>query len=191
VPDVKPAGTCLPGATAEDCALCQYGVEQCKRACPKVNCETYPPPAACAGFCGKEDCCECRREIGNEYWWRPPLHPIVCGDPCSGLRAQWKALLADPRMTACQVDADCRGVGGPSFPTCDCRPAIGGCFEVANAAAYQSLGAAAVEQQYLAQCDTPRVCDCAPVIPGCQNGVCVVKQHQCCLCAPDAGANPG
>jgi hypothetical protein len=184
-PDRRPG--CPPGATDEDCQLCQYGGETCQRACPKVDCSPFPVPAACASFCGKNDCCECRRrEIGNEYWWRPPDHPIACGTFCSGARAAWQELMRDPRMKACQVDQDCSQAGGPNPPSCDCRPAIGGCFQAVNSAAYQSLGAAALEQQYLASCPDQRICDCAPGLPGCVNGTCEMKQMFCCLC-PDAG----
>jgi hypothetical protein len=187
-PDTRPG--CPPGATAEDCQLCAYGGETCKRACPKVDCSVFPPPAECAPFCGSADCCECRREIGNEYWWRPPQRPITCGTSCTGARAAWAALMRDPRMIACKVDQDCAQAGGPSPPSCDCRPAIGGaCFQAVNASAYQSLGAAAIEQQYLASCsDAPRICDCAPGVPGCVNGACVTKQLFCCNCPADAGA---
>ena len=181
-------GSCLPGATAEDCQRCEYGLDNCKRACPKVDCNVFPVPAACAPFCGGDGCCECRRDVGTEWWWRPPRLAIACGTACGATRAAWQALLKDPRMTACTADADCAAVGGPSPATCNCAPAIGGCFQVANAAAYQSLGAAALEAQYQASCpNEPRICDCAPNVPGCQNGTCVIKKMNCCLCPPDAG----
>jgi hypothetical protein len=179
---------CPAGATAEDCQLCEYGGESCKRACPKVDCNVYPPPAECAPFCGTDDCCECRLDVGTEYWWRPPRRAIACGTSCGATRAAWQALMDDPRMKACTVDEDCAQAGGPTPPSCDCRPAIGGCYQAVNAAAYQRLGAASIEQQYLASCASEgRTCDCAPGVPGCLNGACVMKRMFCCLCPPDAG----
>jgi hypothetical protein len=185
-PDRRP--NCPAGATDDDCQLCEFGGETCQRACPKVNCDVYPPPAACTSFCGRDDCCECRLDVGTEYWWRRPDRPIKCGTQCEASRAAWQTLLKDPRMKACQVDADCVQAGGPSPASCDCRPAIGGCYTPVNGGFYQSSGAAALEQQYLATCGSQsRVCDCAPGVPGCENGACVMKKQFCCLCPPDAG----
>jgi len=196
-PSTTPAGpeagapaACPPGASAEDCQRCQYGGETCTRACPKVNCDAFPPPAACASFCGKMDCCECRLEVGTEYWWRPAQHPIVCRTSCGAMRLSWQDLMKDPRMKACTVDQDCVQAGGPIPVSCDCRPAIGGgsCFQSVNAAAYQSLGAAALESVYLTSCSgEPGICDCAPGVPGCQNGTCVMKEMFCCNCPPGDG----
>jgi len=184
-PDL-PAG-CPVGATLEECQRC-FDPTSCKRVCPRVDCSVYPPPPECAPVCAGEECCTCQVSFGTEYTWQPPTPPPHCGTACSGLRSAWQALMKDPRMKVCTTDADCAQAGGPSPPSCDCRPAIGGCFEAVNGAAYQSLGAAALERQYLASCEKEsRTCDCAPGVPGCQNGACVMKQMFCCLCPPDAG----
>ena len=88
------------------------------------------------------------------------------------------AVDAPPSSTPPPPDA-----GGP-----DCRPSIGGCYQAVNAAAYQTLGAAAIEKNYLASCSNePGICDCAPGVPGCVAGACVMKQMFCCNCPPDAG----
>lgn len=187
-PSTTDGGSCLPGATSSDCQLCGPDLSStCKLACPKVDCSVYPVPAACAEVCSGATCCECQREIGNEYFWRSPLLPIRCGTACSDMFSKWTGYMADPGLTACTVSSDCLMVGStPEY--CNCGKSVGGCGRAANATAYRASPAAALEIQYRGSCTQGfDACDCGPGYPECVNGTCTVTRWGCCMCTGDAG----
>jgi hypothetical protein len=187
-PSTTDGGSCLPGATSSDCQLCGPDLSStCKLACPKVDCSVYPVPAACAEVCSGATCCECQREIGNEYFWRSPLLPIPCGTACSDMLSKWAGYMADPSLTACTVSSDCLMVGStPEY--CNCGKSVGGCGRAANATAYRASPAATLEIRYLGSCTQGfDACDCGPGYPECVNGTCTVTHSGCCMCAGDAG----
>lgn len=184
-PTMTPVATCLPGATSADCDLCKYGVEQCTKACPKIDCSAFPPPAACKDFCAGEPCCECRLFSGNEYWWRQPERR-TCTNECGDMERRYKDLVSAPAAKACEVNEDCRLLF--PFQSCNGSPALGYINNYpVNAKYYEASGAKAIEQHYRSRCKLGTVFDGGPVKLSCVNKMCVATAERGCLYQPDAG----
>lgn len=181
----EPAGTCLPGATAADCARCEYGLQNCTKACPKVDCSAYPTPAECAGYCANEPCCQCVLFMGNEHWWRQP-EERKCTTACEDLKQRYSALLATPAATACEVKEDCLLLF--PFSRCDGSASLGYVFnQPVNAKYYQDSGAKELERQFRENCQLETMYDGGPVTLICINKQCRVMHERGCLQRPDAG----
>jgi hypothetical protein len=182
------APSCSPGVDPLDCQLCQGDLPAwCGRACPKVDCSVYPPPAECAAVCAGASCCSCQRSFGNEYFWRAAAAP-KCGTVCTDLVAKWNAAIAGPAFTACTADSDCVAVGGGG--SCQCVASLSGCGKAVNRTAYQSSGAGAIALEFFPTCDaTPSTwaCDCGLPIVGCKSGQCVITGYVGCSIGIDAG----
>ncbi len=170
---------CSRGATLADCQLCQGDVPAiCERACPKVDCSVYPPPAECEPICAGGTCCECQPSLGNEYSWRTPQVSIQCGTSCTDVVSKWNALVSQPSLTACTVDSDCAAVGGTG--SCSCVRSLSGCGKAVNLAAYQATDGPAIESAFQQGCEnTLATCDCGPAYVGCRAGQCVVTGYGC------------
>jgi hypothetical protein len=182
---------CSRGATLADCQLCQADVPaSCERACPKVDCSVYPPPAECEPICAGGTCCECQRSFGNEYFWRSPQVPIKCGTSCTDMLSRWKTVVSQPSLTVCTVDSDCAAVGGAG--TCGCAPSLSGCGKAVNRAAYQASDGPTIESTFRQSCTNPfLICDCGPAYVGCSAGQCVITGLGCCMGCFDAGRSGG
>jgi hypothetical protein len=182
---------CSPGVDPADCQLCQRDLPaSCERACPKVDCSVYPPPAECEAVCAGGKCCECRSSVGREYTWQQPQPAITCGTQCDDLVARWKALVSPASLTTCAVDADCVVVGGSG--SCNCASAISGCGKAVNRAAYQASGASDLELTFNQSCpNAARVCDCGLPSAGCSSGQCVLTGYRGCSIPPDSGPPRG
>ena len=172
-------GTCLPGASAEDCALCKYGVERCTKACPKTDCSVFPTPAACVGFCAGEPCCQCTLFQGNEYWWNQP-QTRMCTSSCQDMERRYKELVLAPQASACAVDQDCLLLF--PFQRCDGSAGLGYINNrPINGRYYESSGAKALEAMYRSSCKLQNFVDGGQVSVHCENKLCVAMQEASCL----------
>lgn len=195
VPAARPdsdAGLCLPGATQADCDLCREKVWSidCPRACPKVDCSQYPVPAECAEVCAGAPCCSCKQpSAGSDDYRVWTMAQVLCGTECSGLRAKYKKVWADPRMTACTTPSDCSFIGA-AFD-CDAVYSLTDCGLAGNWAAYNASEAPALERQFkTAGCKDKGMSDCGgPGQVDCVEGLCTVTAWSSDCSAPprDAG----
>jgi hypothetical protein len=182
--EVPGSGTCVPGATANDCAVCgPFTGSACTTACPKVDCSVYPPPLECEPLCASPTCCDCNRGFGEYRWLAGNIRG--CGTVCRGDKDRWQSLLASkPALTACTTDTDCALV---AYPSGGGAPSVSsGCGRAVNAGAYAGSEAAQVEQHYIQVCGGERIFDCAPGRPTCSGGRCGLTPYP----LPDGGRGP-